>query len=134
MYPLKMFLCFFDDFVIPNRVPRPLDRTTTPQLRLGSVTVSGGQPRVSARSRNGREGGVRCLVDSDSRQPSDTASESKAHSLVAVRNSAVGVAPATARFCCSRWERHFRYLLLSLFVSNAAFFSCPCVCVSRSIL
>ena len=100
MFFEQINFCFLDDFVIPNRVPRPLDRTTTPQLGLGSV--SGGQPRVSARSQNGREGGVCRLVDFDSRQPSVTASETKARSLVAVWNSTVGVAPATARFCCSR--------------------------------
>ena len=72
---------------------------------------------ASPESRNGWEGGVCRLVDSsDSGRPSVSASESKApHSLVAVQNLAVGVAPATARYCCSRWERHIRHLWVRSF-------------------
>ena len=81
---------------------------------------------ASPESRNGREGGVCRLVDSDSRRPSVSASETKApHSLDAVRNSAVGVAPATARYCCSRWERHLRHLWVRSFRKSLCAKCCP---------
>ena len=74
----EFFVCFLDDSPIPNRVPGPwIERQ---RRNSGSSSVSAGQLRVSAQSRNGREGGVCRLVDSDPRQRS-VEPETGAHSL-----------------------------------------------------